>query len=164
MSINFLAPETIHIMALKIKDNRIYSLLLTHHYLRSGPCQPVSGWGGCIPNLGTLPFQGPPPKKEFSGKQKFFPENVGDRGVDVIFFENKSSRNLSQNNFFPEISTIFSEEIFIFKTFCNSSMPGPPPRNLLFFFLGGGGVTPPPPLLPPCLRLIVDDHSYSGHG
>jgi hypothetical protein len=34
MSINFLAPETIHIMALKIKDNRIYSLLLTHHYLR----------------------------------------------------------------------------------------------------------------------------------
>jgi hypothetical protein len=34
MSINFLAPETIHIMALKIKDNRIYSLLSTHHYLR----------------------------------------------------------------------------------------------------------------------------------
>jgi hypothetical protein len=34
MSINFLAPETSHIMALKIKDNRIYSLLLTHHYLR----------------------------------------------------------------------------------------------------------------------------------
>ena len=46
MSINFLAPETIHIMALKIKDNRIYSLLLTHHYLPSGPCQPVSVWGG----------------------------------------------------------------------------------------------------------------------
>jgi hypothetical protein len=34
MSINFLTPETSHIMALKIKDNRIYSLLLTHHYLR----------------------------------------------------------------------------------------------------------------------------------
>jgi hypothetical protein len=30
----FLAPETSHIMALKIKDYIIYSLLLTHHYLR----------------------------------------------------------------------------------------------------------------------------------
>jgi hypothetical protein len=34
MSINFLAPETSHIMGLKIKDYIIYSLLLTHHYLR----------------------------------------------------------------------------------------------------------------------------------
>ena len=159
MSINFLAPETIHIMALKIKGNRIYSLLLTHHYLRSGPWQPVSGWGGVFPNLGPLPFQVPPPKK-ISGKQNFFPENVGDRVVDVIFLENKSSRNLSQ-------STIFSEEIFIFKTFCNSSMPGPPPRKLgpPILLLGGGVLQPD--LLPsarPCLRLIVDDHSYSGHG
>jgi hypothetical protein len=34
MSTNFLAPETSHIMALKIKDYIISSLLLTHHYLR----------------------------------------------------------------------------------------------------------------------------------
>jgi hypothetical protein len=34
MFMNFLAPETSHIMALKIKDYIIYSLLLTHHYLR----------------------------------------------------------------------------------------------------------------------------------
>jgi hypothetical protein len=31
---NFLAPETSHIMALKIKDYIISSLLLAHHYLR----------------------------------------------------------------------------------------------------------------------------------
>ena len=34
MSINFVAPETSHIMALKIKDYIISSLLLAHHYLR----------------------------------------------------------------------------------------------------------------------------------
>jgi hypothetical protein len=34
MSMNFLAPETSHIMALKIKDYTISSLLLAHHYLR----------------------------------------------------------------------------------------------------------------------------------
>jgi hypothetical protein len=34
MSINFLAHETSHIMALKIKDYIISSLLLAHHYLR----------------------------------------------------------------------------------------------------------------------------------
>jgi hypothetical protein len=34
MSMNFLAPETSHIMALKIKDYIISSLLLAHHYLR----------------------------------------------------------------------------------------------------------------------------------
>jgi hypothetical protein len=33
MSMNFLAPETSHIMALKIKDYIISSLLLAHHYL-----------------------------------------------------------------------------------------------------------------------------------
>jgi hypothetical protein len=31
---NVLAPETSHIMALKIKDYIISSLLLAHHYLR----------------------------------------------------------------------------------------------------------------------------------
>jgi hypothetical protein len=31
---NFLAPETSHIMALKIKDYIISSLLLAHRYLR----------------------------------------------------------------------------------------------------------------------------------
>ena len=147
MSINFLAPETIHIMALKIKDNIIYSLLLTHHYLRSVPCKPVSGWGGVFPNLGPLPFQGPPPKKIFR-KEKNFSGKCWQQGDRRYFFENKTSRNLSQNNFFPEISTIFSKEIFIFKTFCNSSMPGPPPRKLgpLFYFGGwGGGYTPSPP-------------------
>ena len=147
MSINFLAPETIHIMALKIKENRIYSLLLTHHYLWSGPCKPVSGWGGVFPNLGPLPFQGPPQKTIFR-KAKNFSGKCWRQGGRRYFFENKSSRNLSQNNFFPEISTIFSEEIFIFKTFCNSSMPGPPRRKMAR----------------PCLRLIVDDHSYSGPG
>jgi hypothetical protein len=47
---NFLAPETSHIMALKIKDYIIFSLLLVHHYWRlivddhsySGPG--LSGW------------------------------------------------------------------------------------------------------------------------
>ena len=34
MSMNSLAPETSHIMALKIKDYIIFSLLLAHHYLR----------------------------------------------------------------------------------------------------------------------------------
>jgi hypothetical protein len=34
MSMNSLAPETSHIMALKIKDYTISSLLLAHHYLR----------------------------------------------------------------------------------------------------------------------------------
>jgi hypothetical protein len=34
MSMNFLAPETSHIMALKIKDYIISSLSLAHHYLR----------------------------------------------------------------------------------------------------------------------------------
>jgi hypothetical protein len=34
MSMNFLAPETSHMMALKIKDYIISSLLLAHHYLR----------------------------------------------------------------------------------------------------------------------------------
>jgi hypothetical protein len=34
MAMNFLAPETSHIMALKIKDYIITSLLLAHHYLR----------------------------------------------------------------------------------------------------------------------------------
>ena len=34
MSINFLAPETSQIMALKIKDYIISLLLLAHHYLR----------------------------------------------------------------------------------------------------------------------------------
>jgi hypothetical protein len=34
MSMNSLAPETSHIMALKIKDYIISSLLLAHHYLR----------------------------------------------------------------------------------------------------------------------------------
>ena len=34
MPMNFLAPETSHIMALKIKDCIISSLLLAHHYLR----------------------------------------------------------------------------------------------------------------------------------
>jgi hypothetical protein len=34
MSMNFLAPETSHIMALKIKDYIISSLLLAHRYLR----------------------------------------------------------------------------------------------------------------------------------
>ena len=32
---NFLAPETSHIMALKIKDYIISSLLLAHHYFRA---------------------------------------------------------------------------------------------------------------------------------
>ena len=101
--------------------------------------------GGCIPKFGPLPFQGPP-KKNFR-KAKIFPENVGDgeggMEVDVIFRKQKS-RNLSQNNFFPEISKIFSEEILHFLKI--SSMPGPPPRKLsppfLLFF---GGVTPPTP-------------------
>jgi hypothetical protein len=34
MSMNSLAPETSHIIALKIKDYIISSLLLAHHYLR----------------------------------------------------------------------------------------------------------------------------------
>jgi hypothetical protein len=34
MSMNFLAPESSHIMALKIKDYIISSLLSAHHYLR----------------------------------------------------------------------------------------------------------------------------------
>jgi hypothetical protein len=34
MSMNSLAPETSHIMTLKIKDYIIFSLLLAHHYLR----------------------------------------------------------------------------------------------------------------------------------
>jgi hypothetical protein len=34
MSMNFLAPETSHIIALKIKDYIISSLLLAHRYLR----------------------------------------------------------------------------------------------------------------------------------
>ena len=72
MSINFLAPETIHIMALKIKDNRIYSLLLTHYYLRSGPCKPVSGWGGVYSQIWAPFHSRAPPQKKFPETKKFF--------------------------------------------------------------------------------------------
>ena len=142
MSINFLAPETIHIMALKIKDNIIYSLLLTHHYSRSGPCQPVSGWGGVFPNLGPLPFQGPPQKK-FPESKNFLRKMLATGGSTLFFPKQKFPKSFAKQ-LFPEISTIFSEEIFIFKTFCNSSMPGPPPRKL-----GPPILLYPPPPPPP---------------
>jgi hypothetical protein len=57
---------------------------------------------------------------------KIFPENVGDGGVDVIFRKQKIPKSFA----IPEISKIFSEEIFHFLKICNSSMPGPPPRKL----------------------------------
>jgi hypothetical protein len=101
--------------------------------------------GGVFQNLGLLPFQGPP--KIFFRKAKIFPENVGEGGgvgcggMSTLFFENKSSRNLSQNKkFFPEISKIFSEEILHFwkilqfqHTRAASPQVGPP----FFTFWGG---------------------------
>jgi hypothetical protein len=117
------------------------SLIPTFVELIAGPCQPVSGWGGGLYSKIWAPFHSSPPPKK-----KIFPESKKGGGRRY-FFVNKSSRNLSQNNFSAEISKIFSEEILIFKKFCNSSMPGPPPRKLgppfLLFF--GGGYTPPPP-------------------
>ena len=88
-----------------------------------------------------------PPKKKFSGKQKFFwkmlPRGGGSRRY---FFENKSSRNLSQNNFLPEISKIFSEEILHFLKFLqfqHARAPFPQVGPPLFYFFWGC-VTPPP--------------------
>ena len=109
--------------------------------MRTGPCQPVSGWGGVFQNLGPLvPFQAPPKKifRKFSGG-----------GVRSHFFENKSSRNLSQNNFFLEISKIFSEEIFILKKIAIPACQGPSRQVGLPFFTFFGGVTPPHTPPPP---------------
>jgi hypothetical protein len=66
--------------------------------------------------------------------------------VDVVFSKT-SSRNLSQNNFFVNISKIFSEEIFIFTKFCNSSMHAraPSPQVGSPFFTFFWGCYPPPP-------------------
>jgi hypothetical protein len=107
-----------------------------------GPWQPV---GGCIPKFGPPSIPGPP-KKIFPESKNFSGKCWLDWGWrSMLFFENKSSRNLSQNNFFPEISKIFSEEILHFLKilqFQHARAPypqvGPP------FFTFFGGVTPPP--------------------
>jgi hypothetical protein len=102
------------------------------------PHTPTQGRANRFPVGGVYskiwaPFHSRAPQKKIFRKAKIFPENVGDGGGEGVlgggqryFFENKSSRNLSQNNFFPE---------------CQGPLPaswGP-----LFTFLGG--VTPPHP-------------------
>ena len=118
--------------------------------------------GSVFQNLGPLPFQAPP-KKMFSGKQPNFSGNCWRWGGSTLFFENKSSRNLSQNNFFPEISKIFSEEILHFLKmlqFQHARAPSPQIGPPFFTFL------PPPPhthpqVARPCFSLdtgiYVDD-------
>jgi hypothetical protein len=109
------------------------------------------GGGGVFPNLGPLPFQVPPQKKIFR-KAKNFSGKCWRQGGRRYFFENKSSRNLSQNK----------------RSFAIPACQGPLPASWApYFTLGGGGVVLhplPPQMARPCLRLIVDDHSYSGHG
>ena len=95
----------------------------------TGPCQPVSGCGGVFQNLGPLPFQGPP-QKNFFRKAKIFPKTK----VPKIF---------RKTTFFQKFPKFSAKKSFIFKKFCNSSMPGPSPRKL-----GPSpqvGPTPPPP-------------------
>jgi hypothetical protein len=102
----------------------------------SGPCQPVSGWGGVFQKLGSLPFQGPP--KIGWG---------GDWG------ENLSSRNLSQNNFFPEISKIFSDEILHFLKILQFQHARAPSPQV------GPPVLPPPP--PRWHGPVIDDFVHT---
>ena len=155
MSINFLAPETIHIMALKIKDNRIYSLLLTHHYLRSGPCQPVSGWGGVFPNLGTLPFQGPPPKKNFPQSKNFFQKMLATGGSTLFFSKTKFPEIFRKTTFFQKFPQFSAKKSSFLKHFAIPACQGPLPASwaplFYFLFLGGGVLHPPPPPPPPPL-------------
>ena len=66
-----------------------------------GPCQPVSGWG--VYSKIWAPFHSRTP-------QKIFRKMLATGGDRRYFFENKSF----ENNFFPEISKIFSEEILHF--------------------------------------------------
>ena len=90
--------------------------------------------GGCIPKFGPPSIPGPPQCWR----------NGGGGEVDVIFSKTKVPEIFRKNNFFPEISKIFSEEKFIKKNFCNSSMPGPLPRKLGPPFLLFLGVLHPP--------------------
>ena len=85
--------------------------------------------GGCSPKFGPPSISGPP-KKNFSGKQKFFPENIGDGG--------RGGGGVQLSKFSAIKSVIFLKN-------CNSTTSGPPPRKLgpllYFTFLGGGGGT-----------------------
>ena len=87
------------------------------------------GGGGVFQNLGPLPFR----------KAKIFPDNV----VGYVFV---SSQNLSQNNIFPEISKIFSQQFLnFFKILQFQHARAPSPQVGPPFFTFFGGVTIPPP-------------------
>ena len=86
----------------------------------TGPCQPVSGWG--VYSKIWAPFLPRAPPKNFFRKAKIFPENVRDGGEGRrYFFENKSSRNLSQN--FQRRNPSF------FKNFAIPACQGPLPAS-----------------------------------
>jgi hypothetical protein len=81
--------------------------------------------------------------KKFSGKQNFFrkiPATGGEGGGGRRYFlKTKVHEIFRQTTFFQKFAKFSAKKSFIFKKFCNSSMPGPPLRTLgpLFTFLGG---------------------------
>ena len=124
-------------------------------------------YGGCTPKFGPPSIPGPPPKKKFSVKQKIFLENVGDRGVDVIFSKTKVPEIFRKTTFFQKFPQFSAKKSSFLKHFAIPACQGPLPASwapLFYYFFGGGGCYTPTPPPPPCLRLIVDDHSYSGPG
>jgi hypothetical protein len=80
-----------------------------------------------------------PPKKIFSGKQKFFPENVGEGGSTIFFSKTKVLKIFRKTN--SRIFQHFQPTIPSF--FLNFAIPpgqGPLPASwapLFYFFLGG---------------------------
>ena len=116
----------------------------------SGPCQPVSGWGGVFQNLVPLPFQGPPKKifpesKNFSGK--CWRRGGGRGGRSTMFFGKQKFPKSFANNIFPQIFKIFSEQILHFLKilqFYYVRAPSPQVAPPLFYFFT------PPQVARPC--------------
>jgi hypothetical protein len=103
----------------------------------TGPCQPVSGWGGVYSKI-WAPFHSRPPQKKLGGGW----------GRSTLFFRKQNflksfAKQLFSRNFqnFQRRNPSFK---FFFFQFQHARAPSPqvgPPFLLLFW----GGVTPPTP-------------------
>ena len=103
---------------------------------------PIGIWlGGEFKNLGPLPLRALPPNNFL--RQRFVSENKTSQKIFQTLVLHNRGLNLVFQTFFD---LIFPENSLIFKTFRNSSIPGPPLCKLspLFLLLFGGCCTPPP--------------------
>ena len=107
-----------------------------------------------------FPFQAPP-KKFFSGKQKFFRKLLATGGGGRRYFSKTKVPEIFRKT---EISKIFSEEILHFLKmlqFQHASAPSPQVGPPFFTFLPPPPHTPPPQVARPCFSLdtgiYVDD-------